>query len=76
VKRLRLGFLVLATVVVGGAAGVATADPTNAPNSAPITITCGNTTYHAVVNGNGLWSPAHDLNSNIAAIEQRRPVRR
>jgi hypothetical protein len=68
VKSLRLGFLVLAMVVVGAVAGVAAADPTHAPGSAPITITCGNTTYHAVVNGNGAWSPAHDLNSNSILI--------
>jgi hypothetical protein len=58
----------LAMVVVGAAAGVAAADPTNAPGSAPITVTCGNTTYHAVVNGNGAWLPAHDLNSNSILI--------
>jgi hypothetical protein len=59
---------VLATVVSGVAAGVAAADPVNAPKSAPITITCGNTIYHAVVNGNGAWSPAHDLNSTSILI--------
>jgi hypothetical protein len=47
---------------------VAAADPSNAPGSAPITITCGSTIYHAVVNGNGVWSPAHDLNSNSILI--------
>ncbi len=62
--RLRLGFLLLAMVVAGSAAGVAAADPSNAPRSAPITVICGNTTYQAVVNGNGAWTPAHDLNSN------------
>ena len=67
-KRLRLGFLVLATMVAGVAAGVAAADPANAPKSAPITIICGNTTYYGVVNGNGAWSPAHDLNSNTILI--------
>jgi hypothetical protein len=68
VKRLRLAFFVLAIAVAGAAAGVAAADPANAPRSAPITITCGNTTYQAVVNGNGAWSPAHDLNSNSILI--------
>jgi hypothetical protein len=66
--RFRLGFLVLAMVAAGAAAGVAAADPANAPKSAPITITCGSTIYHAVVNGNGTWSPAHDLNSNSILI--------
>jgi hypothetical protein len=67
-KRLRLGFWVLAMVVAGVAAGVAVAAPVNAPKSAPITIICGNTTYHGVVNGNGAWAPAHDLNSNSVLI--------
>jgi hypothetical protein len=68
VKRLRSGFFVLAIAVAGAAAGVAAADPGKAPRSAPVTITCGNTTYDAVVNGNGVWSPAHDLNSNSTII--------
>jgi hypothetical protein len=63
-----LGFFVLAIVVAGAAAGLAAADPGYAPKSTPITITCGNTTYHAVVNGKGVWSPAHDLNSNSIVI--------
>ena len=68
-KRFRLGFLVLAMLVVAGAAaGAAAADQANARNSAPVTITCGSTVYNAVVNGNGLWAPAHDLNSNSILI--------
>lgn len=66
--RLRLGFLLLSMVVAGAAAGMAAADPAKAPGSTPITITCGSATYHAVVNGNGAWSPAHDLNSNSILI--------
>jgi hypothetical protein len=56
--------LVLAGVVVASAM----ADPTGAKNSAPITIVCGDTTYQGVVNGNGAWGPAHDLNSNSILI--------
>jgi hypothetical protein len=67
-RRLRFGFLVLATLVAGVAAGVAAADPVNAPKSAPITVTCGTTIYHAVVNGNGAWGPAHDVNSTSTLI--------
>ncbi len=67
-KRLRLGSLVLAMVASGAAAGLAAADPANAPKSSPITITCGSTIYHAVVNGDGAWTPAHDLNSNSILI--------
>ena len=65
---LRFGFLLLAMVVAGAAAGVAAADPANAPRSLPITVICGNTTYQTVANGNGAWSPAHDLNSNSTLI--------
>jgi hypothetical protein len=65
--RLRLGFLVLAAVV-GAIAAVAAADPVHSPKSAPITVTCGSTVYHAVVNGNGKWGPAHDLNSHSTLI--------
>jgi hypothetical protein len=63
-----LGIFVLAVLVAGATAGVATADPGNAPKSAPITIRCSSTTYRAVVNGNGTWSPAHDLNSNSILV--------
>jgi hypothetical protein len=56
--------LAFAGVVVGSA----TADPSGAKNSTPITIVCGNTTYQAVVNGNGAWAPAHDLNSTSILI--------
>jgi hypothetical protein len=58
----------LAMVVAAAVSGVAAADPANAPRSSPVTVTCGNTTYQAVVNGNGDWAPAHDLNSNSVLI--------
>ena len=67
-KKTPLGVLVLAMVVAGIAAGVAAAYPVNAPKSAPITVICGSTTYYGVVNGNGAWGPAHDLNSNAVLI--------
>jgi hypothetical protein len=68
VRRPRLGVMVLVTVVAGTVAGVAAADPANAPGSVPVTVTCGNTTYQAIANGNGAWTPAHDLNSNSILI--------
>jgi hypothetical protein len=58
----------LVIVLAGVVAEAALADPGNAPNSVPITITCGDTIYHAVANGNGNWTPAHDLNSNSVLI--------
>jgi len=60
--------LVLVLALAGIAAGSATADPLGAKNSSPVTIVCGGTTYHAVANGNGAWTPAHDLNSNSVLI--------
>jgi hypothetical protein len=67
-RRFRLGLLALTLFVSAVAVQTATADPSHARNSAPITITCGNTVYNGVVNGNGDWSPAHDLNSNSILI--------
>lgn len=60
--------LVLVVALAGVVAGSATADPSGAKNSAPVTVVCGATTYHAVANGNGAWTPAHDLDSNTVLI--------
>jgi hypothetical protein len=47
----------------------AQADPIHASNALPIQITCDNQqTYDAVSNGNGNWTPAHDLNSTATLI--------
>jgi hypothetical protein len=67
-RRLRLVFLALALFVSAVAVETASADPSQAKNSTPITIACGDTVYNAVVNGNGAWGPAHDLNSNSVLI--------
>jgi hypothetical protein len=64
----RVCVLALTLVLAGVVVASATADPTGAKNSVPVTIHCGGTTYHAVVNGNGAWAPAHDLNSNAILI--------
>ena len=58
----------LALALGGIAVAAAAADPSGAKNSVSVTVTCGNTTYNAVANGNGPWSPAHDLNSNRVLI--------
>src|SRR5215471_14447727 len=58
------GVLALTFAFAGIVIAGATADPSGAKNSAPVMVVCGNTTYHAVANGNGQWTPAHDLNSN------------
>ena len=66
--RKHTAVLVFMLALAGIAAGSAAADPSGAKNSAPVTVVCGGTTYHAVSNGNGAWTPAHDLNSNSVLI--------
>jgi hypothetical protein len=67
-KRL-LGLVVVFAVGLAAlAAGPAGADPSGAKFSLPVTATCGGTTVEAVVNGNGAWGPAHDLNSTAVFI--------
>ncbi|WP_297777021.1 hypothetical protein [Mycobacterium sp.] len=45
------------------------ADPMNAKNALPIQVSCDNGhTYDAVANGNGAWTPAHDLNSQAILV--------
>ena len=42
----------------------AQADPSGAMNAFPLQVSCDNgQVYEAVANGNGAWTPAHDLNS-------------
>ncbi|HWC22231.1 MAG TPA: hypothetical protein VG502_08045 [Flexivirga sp.] len=50
-------------------ATAAHADPANAPNSFPITLMCDDgSSYQVVSNGNGNWTPAHDLNGQTVLI--------
>jgi hypothetical protein len=46
----------------------ASADPGNAKNAQVIPLTCGDTTYTVIVNGNGAWTPAHDSASNTVFV--------
>jgi hypothetical protein len=63
------------TLTVAGL-GVALAVPTSFGSSAladpkkgdVIPLTCGSTTYHVIVNGNGDYTPAHDVDSNLMFI--------
>jgi hypothetical protein len=50
------------------ACALAVAAPINAKNAGLITIYCGSGTYTAVVNGNGNFTAAHDINSNAVLI--------
>jgi len=61
----------LALALAGAAlsTGAAGAAPVNAPNATPITIDCGPAgTFEAISNGNGEFTPAHDLNSHHVLI--------
>jgi hypothetical protein len=67
-RQIKCATLIALTVAVAGVVvSSAAADPTG-PRSTPVTVVCGNTTYQAVVNGNGAWTPAHDLNSTSILI--------
>jgi hypothetical protein len=47
----------------------AQADPTGARNALPLKISCDNgQSYGAVVNGNGKWAPAHDVDSSSILV--------
>jgi hypothetical protein len=62
---MRLRFILAASVglmIAAVGAGTASADPVNAKNRLPITLDCGGDPLSAVTNGNGGWTPAHDVN--------------
>lgn len=47
----------------------ASADPIGAPDAFPLTVTCDNgMAYDVVSNGNGAWTPAHDLDSTSTLV--------
>jgi hypothetical protein len=59
VRRLA-SLLAVAVVVVGLAAGVASAAPVNAPNAQEFTLDCGTAgTIEVVVNSSGAFTPGH-----------------
>ena len=58
----------LGTVALISLGAPAVADPINSPRGSVIEIDCGDTTYHAAINGNGRWSPALDVDSNTVLI--------
>src|SRR5262249_37182024 len=66
---LRKGFLlVLVVLAVGLFAQAASADPTNAKNSQPVTAICGGQQVQVAVNGNGVFTPAHVIGSTSVFI--------
>jgi hypothetical protein len=61
--------LAIAAIAAALTAGTATAAPTKAPNATPIAIDCGPAgTFEAITNGNGEFTPAHDLDSHRVLI--------
>jgi hypothetical protein len=54
--------LMLVVLALGLAATLA-APALASGNNAPITLTCGGTSYDVTVGGNGTWQPARDNNS-------------
>ena len=68
-ERAALSITGLASLALLAAAGPAWAAPVNAPNAFPITLECDNdSTYDAVVAGNGEFSVAHDTNSRAILV--------
>ena len=61
--------LVAALVVtVGASTQVASADPTHAKNATFVTAICGGQEVHAVVSGNGTFTPAHVIGNTSVFI--------
>jgi hypothetical protein len=58
----------VALVAAGVLAPAAGADPKPGRNSGLFDVVCGSTTYHAIGEGNGHFTPAHDLASNTMLI--------
>jgi hypothetical protein len=67
-KRRLLAVLACFAFAAAAAAPMAAADPTNAKNSAQITAVCGGSPVTVVVNGNGEFTPAHDVDSTSVFI--------
>src|ERR1043166_9231400 len=60
--------LVLAVWAAAAISPVAGADPTHAKNSTLITADCGGQAVTVSVNGNGEFTPAHDVNSTSVVV--------
>jgi|SRR5919109_5621309 hypothetical protein len=65
----RLLVIVAATTfVVGAAVPAASADPVKAKNATMVHATCGTSSVNVVVNGNGVFAPAHVIGSTSVFI--------
>src|SRR6187397_301485 len=52
-------------VLLGGTAMLAATAAPAAAGGFPVELTCGQTTYHVITNGNGDWTPARDSDSTL-----------
>jgi hypothetical protein len=59
----RVTVVALLAIVLGVLAQTASADPVNAKNAGFFTAVCGSTQLQVVVNGNGVFTPAHVIGS-------------
>jgi hypothetical protein len=64
----RITLVVLAVALFAALAQSAAADPVNAKDAGFFTAVCGSTQVSVVVNGNGDFTPAHDLNSTAVFV--------
>lgn len=58
----RIAFALGAAALLAVSAGTASAAPTGAPKALWVTATCGADQFRMVVNGNGAFPAAHDVN--------------
>lgn len=71
IRRVVVASALVAAPLVAALATAQTAgaDPLQAKNNLVITVVCPDgVTYTAVTNGNGHWTPAHDLNSTSTLV--------
>ncbi len=64
----RVTVIVLFAIVLGVFAQSASADPVNAKNAGFFTAVCGSTQLQVVVNGNGVFTPAHVIGSTSVFV--------
>jgi len=64
----RVTVIALFAIVFGVFAQTASADPVNAKNAGFFTAVCGSTQLQVVVNGNGVFSPAHVIGSTSVFV--------
>jgi hypothetical protein len=64
------GALVLAVITTAATISVqvASADPTNAKNSTTVTLVCGSEQIQVATNGNGEFTPGHDVGSSAVFV--------